>query len=1281
MSYGPIGPELEGAVRNGSDSDADHREQVVNKLVQGPSHFSRVDAKAMLDLLKGGFSRPIETKLREEVIKRIETPIIAADLDTSLELLMSWVFQASENSQLLTYQGLIAKLDSIGSYLTTLRDSSSEWNVSIAPVKELNLSNSEREKFLLQYRQGTQARWEHIQAEADCQRPKRLKEIHQLVQSHPVTIIRGASGQGKSSLGWRYLQEYCAEGLRFHIRMVRNSSQAKKIATVLAAHVLRLNLNAVVFFDIAPSDTDWPELLADLATSGLKVLVAIREEDFRKAAISVSDFDFGEVALDHVDRNEACEIYNELTKSVSSVTLDFDEAWSAFDSSEGGPLLEFTHIISEGQTLDSRIQSQIAKIQEAVHSGKHGITASHLQLLGLSAIANEAGVTIPLDILCESTALAPLSAPTRIFEEEYLLRHLEEKERVVVDGLHPLRSAAIVRALCAGQSDLRTNLVEDVLPLISDTDIEAFLLFQFSLKPENNARLIDALQTFSPRSWSHAGGITRALLWEGVSRYEIKNRSLLEKATNEKNEGWWLCVDSFVGMEEGEFTPLQDSQDILNLTGPKVHLSPKREVFNEFIKWSAKVVPPPLPISNEDWSGAGDIAHWIGRLKISGTMANKLIGLVPDGLPPEISVESLGRFISGRASFRDAEFNNWQQQFTPALCEFFAEKTDSLLVTTDGSEVKVFFTAHLALKSGQKECEAFNWHENTISRIQLLRQIFPQCKIYASQGIGLEMMSEMLPYDPTNKAIKASSLPDPRSVFLNSLFLGIVSFRHRRPSEWKEYASAALNFRIAVLDCVRKLSRYWEKLYGERTPRQNTINKFPETEIELAKRLSNLPMLPQRAVDRLGIKSENKGSLAGKESKGSLGRFKEWRSSFSDFEDGVSFSLNNALDFTVGYLTICNTKQPSEEEHSRRCRLILSNLADALQCVETMQHQFRALFGKTISDESITDLDKHEANELRRLWMTIYPMAAYPHRHLKNAARPTAKMIEGRKKSFLQQLEKEIKFVIGDSASLSIRGKATVIEGEPHLIIVCDYPDIALIEQSLVQLPEAIWRASQFRKWNIMEWKPLEVEWPKITIVSLFEGKAIHPAWVTLSTIIFFANENDFETKLHHHTPIPVDSNIFESQGLLLWHGEILQALIKLQSRVHEFVMTFSRFNEILALFNSNETTERTSKRIQEEFSNELNEIRRKAVESHSEAESLISKSALPEKELLLAQLQQACETLLLEPKNRNSISITIDSFFDWADCLETSIHELQQIVSRIITESLALEKLNEPIQ
>ena len=413
-SFGPLGPELEGAF----DGPGAERDSVARKLNEKRPALSSQDAHQLLAALNGRILRPIEDQIRRDIAATLAPTIAGLHGNTAIELLLYWIFEASEHQRTITGSVLTQQLERIGAYLSALRDHSSEWNITVGPLRDEEVTPTDRDSLRESYRKGVQATWRHILADADCSRPQRLAEVHEKLTTHPAVVIRGASGQGKSSLAFRYLRDYCADGLRFHVRFVEGRMQAVRIANALRDHILALRLPAVVMLDLSPSDSGWMELVQDLTNAGIRVLVTVREEDFHRAGMLSSDLSVAEVALDAVTREEAEDIYRALQGAHTVAHVDFAEVWAQFTVVDAGPLLEFTHIVTQGDTLSGKVARQVARLQAEVSTERGvGINERHLHLLALAAIANAAECRVVLESLC--AAVTRSAAPTDISMNQY----------------------------------------------------------------------------------------------------------------------------------------------------------------------------------------------------------------------------------------------------------------------------------------------------------------------------------------------------------------------------------------------------------------------------------------------------------------------------------------------------------------------------------------------------------------------------------------------------------------------------------------------------------------------------------------------------------------------------------------------------------------------------------------------------------------------------------------------------------------------------------------------
>jgi hypothetical protein len=1266
VSFGALGPELQGAI----DGTGDHLASVVSKLCRENSSITSGDASTMFEALRGNVIRPVSANLLEAVIEKLRASAVAGNLDVTVSLLMSWVFEASESARDLTKNGLLEQLARIASYLAALRDNSAHWGSTIQLIEEKSLTDTERERLIAQYRQGIQARWEHILAGADCVRLGRLQEISDKIKHQPVVIVRGASGQGKSSLGWRYLRDYWSDGVRFHVRLVDSREHALQVANALGDHIRKLRLQAIVYLDVAPADAGWTELVRELAISGIKVLITIREEDFRRSNIALGDFAYTEVVLEGITKAEAEPIFEALSQSANSQSVDFEEAWSQFGSSEEGPLLEFTYLAFQGESLNSRIASQVRRIRRDAAIGANGLTLGHVELLSLASVAAETGASVQFDSLCAAVGISPLLDPLHPLADEFLIQKSTDGATTRVTGLHSIRSRAVVKALFSDFPEGWGDEAIRVLPLIVEQDLSAFLLHAFSRHTETADRLIHQLSLLPIWSWTHAAAITGALLWEGISRYEKTNHEAISRGIGLVSQAWWMVCDSHVGMPNGAgVNTLELMRSMIGPEVPSIQLTPKAEVYHLFREWM-ETARPPAAQSNDhiDWSAAGDVAFWAGLVGAQGPLRIALENMLPPGLPNDLAVEKLGSFIEGRAQLGGPQFQNWCSQHSTEFRRRFVKETNSIHLDDDGSTVKVFFTT--TSTGGETGWSGVNaWNKQAMRRIKLAHLMCPNRQTYSSQGIGLEIFEQITGHDPTTKEIPFNSLPSERSVRLNSQFISLVAYRHSRSETWSDYIDAVLAFRKELSDCFRKLHRGWERLLSENVPRQQSFNSLPGHELDRLKALAKLPLFPRVCVDEWGLLSEHaateeKDTLTMQEA--SLQRFNPWKKAFNDYATGAEQMAMNVVPLTRLFAEEHRGRVATDKETSDNWRALL-NLASAWEALPAMQNHFRARFEKLLSVEAIFELERNERSNFTHLWPIAFAMV-YSRRHRQsNLGQRLESDLARRRARFVRSLETEISRVLGARGTVKVLEGTRLVNRTPHLCIVCDYSSRCSMEDCAREIPAAIWRASQDGGWQSLEWKPLEIEWPNVAVVSVIRGKATSPACARISTGIFFGTPSGFETRPSQYTRLSMDKDEFLGLGLELWDSPLLRAAQGLIAGIGGFAVTNLSFFKLAEIIHQYGLGGEDQSRILRPFGYELGKVLTVAQQSYAQLLEVLAVSNNSQKEAWARRLEAPCQALLMELEIDRTVSLNLESFTQWAGSATEANRSMTAVVSEIL--------------
>ncbi|HMN30208.1 MAG TPA: hypothetical protein PKE45_18795, partial [Caldilineaceae bacterium] len=387
---------------------------------------------------------------------------------------------------------------------------------SIRPLRTDTIPDARRSQLQSEFYEGGYTRFEHILAG--------LAEIAQAFEKRNIVIIHAASGQGKTTLAYRYLVEHYPDGRRYAIERIPDLHHALDIAKALAERVAAEPEIIAVYMDVHPQDTAWTELARQLAGHAyLHLLITVREEDFRRANITGAGFAFEPVDL-LFSKEEARLIYQRRSSSLlQSNFLSFEEAWIAFGA--GGPLLEFVYLLTHTTTLRDRLAAQVFALRQEARQEKN---RDKLQVLELVAVASVYEARLQTAKLIHTLDLFDPAHIFQLLEQEYLIRRNEEEQ--TIGGLHAVRSQILVELLTSPDVNPWLALAQRVLPLLCEEELEMFLLHAMVEHPADFSALLQTMTTFQPDTWRGAAGLLRCLLWAGVRAYVDANQDVIEEA-------------------------------------------------------------------------------------------------------------------------------------------------------------------------------------------------------------------------------------------------------------------------------------------------------------------------------------------------------------------------------------------------------------------------------------------------------------------------------------------------------------------------------------------------------------------------------------------------------------------------------------------------------------------------------------------------------------------------------------------------------------------------------
>ena len=412
VSYGPIGLSLGKALE---DDEQDKRNDLVKYVAEKIGNEE--SATNIVSRLR--IKKVSEEVVNERILGKLSLLCTGIEPQSALDALWWWVYSAAESKSLLNRTLIIKRITEIGKFIGRRAAFHDEWFKTIIPIEECIITNEQSEALAKEFASGVTARFEHILAGVDVRRDALISRIHDSFRAANVTVIHGASGQGKTALAYRYCHEFFPADWRYRVDFIESQLHARKIALALAGHAEAIAVRILVLLDVQPGNTWWIDLAKDLSKhQTIQVLVTVREEDLRKVYGQLTELDHNDIEL-ILEKGEAKAIYRSMCATHEPPhVLNFQDAWQSFGGH--GPLLEFAYFLRHNDTLEGRLKSQIIHIQDAVRRGE--LQRQELDFLRLAAVGTAYETSVDLCKLADETKVPEPQRTAQLFEKEYFLR-------------------------------------------------------------------------------------------------------------------------------------------------------------------------------------------------------------------------------------------------------------------------------------------------------------------------------------------------------------------------------------------------------------------------------------------------------------------------------------------------------------------------------------------------------------------------------------------------------------------------------------------------------------------------------------------------------------------------------------------------------------------------------------------------------------------------------------------------------------------------------------------
>lgn len=1163
VSFGEIGPELLKAYDNSKDipkrsldtltKDRDETDKDGNKkTIKGLS-----DAEAKEVFKRVEVEVVDEETLTKHVVDKLKATMTSGNPAVAFENLMWWLISSAEKQRRLTRSQTIEKLTKLGKFIAHRNAHAQEWNVSIKPIDSAPPDAETHEKLRREFFQGGRVRAEHIAAGLDVPRVLASANIHEAFQRADVVVLRGASGQGKTTLAYRYLLDWAPSDFRYQVEKAASLEHARLIAAAIAGHADIIDVPSVIYIDVRPRDNWWVEIVRELAgVIGIRVLVTIREEDWFRSRVSAEDFAFADISMDFTEES-ASQIFENLRNAgYGEEQLDFQDAWSKLGDRK--TLFEFVYLVTQNENLSQRVQAQIGILKDEVNKGE--LVDKELHLLRLVAVASAYEARLDLKALAESIGLPEPTRALERFGNEYLLRTSADGKHV--EGYHAIRSEMIAQDLTDPVLQPRGAIESLLPPFVVEDDLESLLLCSFSRNESAIADVVKSLDGLQLDTWVGVRAVLVALQWLGVRRYAAKNIELIEEVRTRVPTAWCFTLDWDLAQVKGAegFAILQQLAHInpeaaAASTGYQARQTDKNEVFDLARHWLESFpLPNHSPDSVTQFAAAGETLYWQGHLGHKNANADAWLNheVITDAWNA-LPLHLFARFAAGVFKFNPELYSAWVEKHRKEIEQRIRSDATIIALVEEEDCLVAHFVIDIERQASdlkQSEIET-NVNDLAVQRVEIVSACLPGYPKYGASGYGHHMSLFESLGDDSTKRMPLENITMPWLPQFNSLSRGAVEYQFR-PSSWDDYFSKVRGVREKVAEAFTNLrhvlaNRGDAKLLDSGAWDESTLS------------LSGEFLLPKPAVDEWGFVAESNASKSGGGQRGrssAISTLDPFNKAFNEY----TRALGNFFSQAVQALVLASNLRTAANEKARQAildkgkkmgvnensiRLSVLNGMDGCIALRRLQEveQELQLRGRLGFENGFAEKEIQEFVQTMHSWMSFcfpeqFTQASSKQKsskQKKKTSRQRSKELKDCLKPTLNRVSQELKKLKRDGIDARVLNETVKWNGDPCLWISFD------VEHPLSSLVaiELLWKSltDAFKpdRQKIARIKAIDWLWKKIVFVPLVQVRSLEKQALPNMNGVTNPLSDELESQLWRSFPEPVPDDAWDNLALNAW--------------------------------------------------------------------------------------------------------------------------------------------------
>lgn len=747
--------------------------------------------------------------------------------------------------------------------------------------------------------EGKATRPGHIAAGADVRRPTWLERIDNAVLSSKICIIRSSSGQGKSTLMYRYAYERWPHNDAFALRVAQDPEHVELVCNYLRFRA-KLGLPTVLLVDDAGWRTRlWPLVAQECAALGIRVLVSVRHEDWHRfARESLTTWEVLEPILDLDEAGQIFQAFQSQGKIHASV--DSPE-WAYERIGEPHLLMEYVYLLTHGQMLEERLRDQVRQFSE------QGEDPAKIEIVRRVALADTLGAPMLIEDLLQSVELTDDAQQVLgSLDGEYV-----DLGNRVITGLHWVRSDHLARILHEGYPN-PANTALAVLEAIAPESVTACVANAMCIKGLDVTAFTDGLiEKAKNASLDTILAFVEGIFEAGERHFFLANRGLFDEAYELIGPaGVFLLSSEFLPIVKvdslARFSEILDDhkgdnfRKLLEIASRAKRTARGLDLCGDFL---CQVTPLIAAEALQAHLGhTGDLLDWCFLCEVSLPIwATVVDDLLASAGVFDLSLDVFCSFAQGLYRYDQPSYMGWFSQNRSDILGYLKLYADCFELEVSDEQLHIEFFPEPETEAGG--------HEQAMSRLRQLRRAIPFCGRYQSKGTWLLPFGLRPSCDETKKDIPKEYLPFASDIEKNVVWKSVVETTYL-PDSYYRFEEAWYRARRDGLALVRGFSQGLRRTLVGRRFDFGRVFEGGELPLRLDESLQKLPDPPYQTPEDI---------------KQSLKAPKEWAQ-----------SLRNSLSQIAQY-----NREPSDD---RTGRLAVYNFLEAIKVLPAVHGAFAQLF-------------------------------------------------------------------------------------------------------------------------------------------------------------------------------------------------------------------------------------------------------------------------------------------------------------------------------------------------